>query len=225
MGPLHRDHPAREEVTDEVLMVRFQAGDRAGVRAPGHEAQEGVLQLRPQARPVGLRGGGSGPGRVREGRPERGRLQARVEVLHLGLHHRAEHLHRPPPQDVAPAAPLARPGAGRLAGRAHAPRSHGGRAPSASAERTAIGAQVAQRIVRCVEALPQEQREVFLLREVGEPAVQGHRRITGVPENTVKSRMRYALERLQESLVGVRGLRARPALSGAARRAAACREG
>ena len=72
--------------------------------------------------------------------------------------------------------------------------------PSASAERTAIGAQVAQRIVRCVEDLPQEQREVFLLREVGNLPFKDIAQITGVPENTVKSRMRYALERLQESL-------------------------
>ena len=72
--------------------------------------------------------------------------------------------------------------------------------PSASAERTAIGAQVAQRIVRCVEELPQEQREVFLLREVGNLPFKDIAQITGVPENTVKSRMRYALERLQESL-------------------------
>ena len=54
--------------------------------------------------------------------------------------------------------------------------------------------------MRCVEELPQEQREVFLLREVGNLPFKDIAQITGVPENTVKSRMRYALERLQESL-------------------------
>jgi RNA polymerase sigma-70 factor (ECF subfamily) len=72
--------------------------------------------------------------------------------------------------------------------------------PSAAVERSAIGGQLGQRIVRCVEGLPQEQREVFLLREVGNLPFKDIAGITGVPENTVKSRMRYALERLQEDL-------------------------
>ena len=72
--------------------------------------------------------------------------------------------------------------------------------PGASVERTAIGAELAVRITRCVEGLPSEQREVFLLREVGNVPFKDIASITGVPENTVKSRMRYALERLQEAL-------------------------
>jgi RNA polymerase sigma-70 factor (ECF subfamily) len=72
--------------------------------------------------------------------------------------------------------------------------------PSAAVERSAIGVQLGQRIVRCVERLPQEQREVFLLREVANLPFKDIAGITGVPENTVKSRMRYALERLQEDL-------------------------
>src|SRR4051812_18837114 len=72
--------------------------------------------------------------------------------------------------------------------------------PSAAVERSAIGVQLGQRIVRCVEKLPQEQREVFLLREVANLPFKDIAGITGVPENTVKSRMRYALERLQEDL-------------------------
>ena len=46
--------------------------------------------------------------------------------------------------------------------------------PSAAVERSAIGTELAQRITRCVEGLPTEQREVFLLRELGtneDPAV------------------------------------------------------
>jgi RNA polymerase sigma-70 factor (ECF subfamily) len=72
--------------------------------------------------------------------------------------------------------------------------------PSASVERAVIGAELGQRIARCVEALPDEQREVFLLREVANLPFKDIAGITGVPENTVKSRMRYALERLQENL-------------------------
>lgn len=72
--------------------------------------------------------------------------------------------------------------------------------PGASVDRAVIGAELGQRIARCVEALPQEQREVFLLREIADLPFKEIAGITGVPENTVKSRMRYALERLQESL-------------------------
>jgi RNA polymerase sigma-70 factor (ECF subfamily) len=72
--------------------------------------------------------------------------------------------------------------------------------PSASVDRTVIGAELGQRIARCVEALPQEQREVFLLREIADLPFKDIAGITGVPENTVKSRMRYALERLQANL-------------------------
>lgn len=72
--------------------------------------------------------------------------------------------------------------------------------PGAAVDRTAIGAQVARRITEAVENLPVEQREVFLLREIGNVPFKDIAEITGVPENTVKSRMRYALERLQEAL-------------------------
>ncbi len=72
--------------------------------------------------------------------------------------------------------------------------------PSASTERTAISSEIQTRIVQAVEALPIEQREVFLLREVANLSFQQIAEVTEVPENTVKSRMRYALERLQEAL-------------------------
>jgi RNA polymerase sigma-70 factor (ECF subfamily) len=72
--------------------------------------------------------------------------------------------------------------------------------PRASAERSASGVEIQRRVALAVEALPEEQREVFLLRQIGELPFQEIAGITGAPENTVKSRMRYALERLQESL-------------------------
>jgi RNA polymerase sigma-70 factor (ECF subfamily) len=54
--------------------------------------------------------------------------------------------------------------------------------------------------VGAVDALPDEQREVFLLREIGNLPFKEIAVVTGVGENTVKSRMRYALDRLQEAL-------------------------
>jgi RNA polymerase sigma-70 factor, ECF subfamily len=70
----------------------------------------------------------------------------------------------------------------------------------ASVEREATGTELKERIAKAVETLPDEQKEVFLLREVSNLAFKEIAEITGVPENTVKSRMRYALERLQQAL-------------------------
>jgi RNA polymerase sigma-70 factor, ECF subfamily len=72
--------------------------------------------------------------------------------------------------------------------------------PTANAERRVIGSEVAAKIVTAVEALPEDQREVFLLREIANLPFKEIAVVTGVGENTVKSRMRYALDRLQEAL-------------------------
>ena len=70
----------------------------------------------------------------------------------------------------------------------------------ASVEREATGTELKERIAKAVDALPEDQREVFLLRELSNLPFKEIAEITGVPENTVKSRMRYALERLQQAL-------------------------
>jgi len=67
-------------------------------------------------------------------------------------------------------------------------------------EREATSDELKTRIQRAVDDLPEDQREVFLMREVANLPFKEIAQITGVPENTVKSRMRYALERLQEAL-------------------------
>jgi RNA polymerase sigma-70 factor (ECF subfamily) len=72
--------------------------------------------------------------------------------------------------------------------------------PRASVEREATGRELAVKIAAAVQALPDDQREVFLLREGSNLPFKDIASITGVPENTVKSRMRYALERLQQAL-------------------------
>ena len=61
-------------------------------------------------------------------------------------------------------------------------------------------AETQRRIWGAFRALPNRQREVFVLRETVNLPFKEIAEITGVPENTVKSRMRYALERLQEAL-------------------------
>ena len=72
--------------------------------------------------------------------------------------------------------------------------------PRASVEREATGTELRDRIARAVDKLPDDQREVFLMREVSNLPFKEIAEITNVPENTVKSRMRYALERLQAAL-------------------------
>jgi RNA polymerase sigma-70 factor (ECF subfamily) len=76
-------------------------------------------------------------------------------------------------------------------------RDHG---TGANVERAAVSAEIRARVLEAVEGLPEEQREVFLMREVSSMPFKEIAEIVGVPENTIKSRMRYALERLQAAL-------------------------
>jgi RNA polymerase sigma-70 factor, ECF subfamily len=55
-------------------------------------------------------------------------------------------------------------------------------------------------VLAAVAALPQEQREAFLLREETGLNIEEIARITDVPVETAKSRLRYALRKLQNSL-------------------------
>ena len=62
-----------------------------------------------------------------------------------------------------------------------------------------------ERLQEALDSLPEEQREVFLLREVSGLKFREIADTIGVPENTVKSRMRYALSTLQGYLEEFRG--------------------
>jgi RNA polymerase sigma-70 factor (ECF subfamily) len=73
-------------------------------------------------------------------------------------------------------------------------------APGHGTDREAIGHEIADRIDEAVAALPVEQREVFLMREVMDMPFAEIAAAVGVSEPTVKSRMRYALERLRVAL-------------------------
>ena len=55
-------------------------------------------------------------------------------------------------------------------------------------------------IDQAVDALPPEQREVFLMREVMDLSIAEIAQAVGASEPTVKSRMRYALEKLRDRL-------------------------
>jgi RNA polymerase sigma-70 factor (ECF subfamily) len=65
---------------------------------------------------------------------------------------------------------------------------------------SAAAGRLRGRIAQAIESLPAEQREVFLMRQLQQLPFAEIAVVVGVSENTVKSRMRYALERLQEAL-------------------------
>ncbi len=72
----------------------------------------------------------------------------------------------------------------------------GGPAP----DRAAAAALVRPKLEAALHSLPEEQREVFLLREYAGLPFKEIAEVTRTPENTVKSRMRYALEGLRARL-------------------------
>jgi RNA polymerase sigma-70 factor, ECF subfamily len=74
--------------------------------------------------------------------------------------------------------------------------------PSASAgpDRQAESARLRPMLERALLALPAEQREVFVLREQAGLAFKEIAELVGANENTIKSRMRYALGALRKAL-------------------------
>ena len=72
--------------------------------------------------------------------------------------------------------------------------------PGGNAEKAALDREIATRVDAAVADLPVEQREVFLMREVMDMSFAEIATATKTSEPTVKSRMRYALERLRVAL-------------------------
>jgi RNA polymerase sigma-70 factor (ECF subfamily) len=68
----------------------------------------------------------------------------------------------------------------------------------------AMSAQLKAQMQAAIYALPDEQREIFLLREVADLQFNEIAEIVGIAEGTVKSRLRYALEKLRETLAEYR---------------------
>ncbi|GAB4563430.1 MAG: sigma-70 family RNA polymerase sigma factor [Haliangiales bacterium] len=74
------------------------------------------------------------------------------------------------------------------------------------ADRKAISRQLHLTMHDAINSLPEEQREVFLMREFQNLPFKEIGEIVGVTENTVKSRMRYALEKLRADLAEYKDL-------------------
>ena len=72
----------------------------------------------------------------------------------------------------------------------------------------AMGPTLQARLAAAVDRLPDDQREVFLMRQLSGLSFKEIGDVVGAPENTVKSRMRYALEKLREELADLQELAA-----------------
>jgi RNA polymerase sigma-70 factor (ECF subfamily) len=67
-------------------------------------------------------------------------------------------------------------------------------------DRVAEFAEQQSALLAAVAALPHEQREAFLLREETGLSIEEIARVTSVPVETAKSRLRYAIRKLKKSL-------------------------
>lgn len=190
---------SRSEVTDEILMVRFQSGDRAAFTQLVRRHQTALfnfalrqLQVRSVAEDVVQ----ETFVRVVQNAPEfkhEARFSTWVYTITRNLcidQLRKRALRKHASLDESR---KSEDGGGPTLGEL-VPDSR------ASVERDATGSELKARILTAVDRLPDDQREVFLMREVSNLPFKEIAEITGVPENTVKSRMRYALERLQAEL-------------------------
>lgn len=73
-----------------------------------------------------------------------------------------------------------------------------------STDQAAEVPRLRRRLADAVDRLPGEQREVFLMRQLSGLSFREIGVAVGAPENTVKSRMRYALEKLRQELADLR---------------------
>ena len=67
-------------------------------------------------------------------------------------------------------------------------------------DKQAESAQIQQRLLALVNALPQEQREAFVLKEDAGLSVEQIAMVTDVNAETAKSRLRYAVKKIREGL-------------------------
>jgi RNA polymerase sigma-70 factor, ECF subfamily len=81
------------------------------------------------------------------------------------------------------------------------PEHHAMPAPeSAQPERMAEGKAAAKQMLECLGALPAVQREAFLMQEESGMSLKDIAEAVGVGEETVKSRLRYAMNKLRDCM-------------------------
>jgi RNA polymerase sigma-70 factor (ECF subfamily) len=189
----------RTEATDEELMIRFQSGDRSSLAllVRRHKTRLYTFALR-------LVGSGTTAEKVVQDAFVHV-VQAEAEFKHAARFStwiyaitrnlcvdemRKRALRQHPSLDEPDRAPAGD-------GASLADRTADSRA---NVEHAAVSAEIRERVLSAIDALPPGQKEVFLLREVGALPFKDIAEIVGVPENSMKSLMRDALERLQAAL-------------------------
>ena len=93
--------------------------------------------------------------------------------------------------------------------------AHYGDHEQRSVDALAASMELGHRLKAAIQALPEAQREAFLLHEESGLDLPEIAAITGVGAETVKSRLRYAVGKLRQSLAAYREL-PEPATAGAA---------
>jgi RNA polymerase sigma-70 factor (ECF subfamily) len=76
-------------------------------------------------------------------------------------------------------------------------------APQVAIDAESEAPKLRERVAAAIDGLPDDQREVFMMRQFGGLSFKQIGEAVGAPENTVKSRMRYALEKLRGDLSDV----------------------
>ena len=191
-----------ERRSDEALLAAYRAGDVRAFETPPRPSREAGLEFPPPLRARRRRGGGSVAGGVLARGEERGRV--------AGRRRRSSRPGSTPSRATSASTrrgarstgsaglagrwPVRRRSAKRRRCTIGSPRP--ARRPTRWSRRSASGAPDR----RAVAALPDDQREVFLMREVMEMPFAEIAAAVGASEPTVKSRMRYALEKLRAAL-------------------------
>ncbi|MEE2645542.1 MAG: sigma-70 family RNA polymerase sigma factor [Myxococcota bacterium] len=195
--PIERKAPTLDRESDEALMLRFQSGDEVAfshllerLERPLFFYIYRIVKDREQAEDVlqdtFMR-------MVQHASSYRPEAPLRAWVYKIAKNRSLDMLRRKDRRYQSLDAPLTHEGAFSLLDLIVDEESAEGSAARDQSE-------IRERIMRAVDALPELQREVFLLREVDGLKFREIAALKEVSENTIKSRMRYALESLRYHL-------------------------
>jgi RNA polymerase sigma-70 factor, ECF subfamily len=181
-------------VADEDLMLRYRGGDARAFEELYKRHRGGLFRY--ILRQVGFRAAADEVFqevwmRIIAAR-ERYRVEARFATFLYRVAHNCvmDHFRRKPPLQL-----ISFEDDAELALQVPAPASE-------RPDRIAQRRQSANRLLRALALLPDEQRNAFLLHEEGGLTLEEIGDVTGVGRETAKSRLRYALAKLREELNG-----------------------
>ena len=73
-------------------------------------------------------------------------------------------------------------------------------------EKAAIQAETRKKILDAVDELPEDQKQILILKEIDGLAYKEIAEVLNIPQGTVMSRLYYARKKLQEILIGLENL-------------------